>query len=447
MNDLFGQTLVDPDWDLEAVSEWLRWATYVALAGLGLVLGASRSKRVGLVRWLAPRVSSAWFHRLRYVLVHRLVWLTVRTLCLFALFLLFGSVVMYYVERNGNAKFHTLEEASHSTLIYLFSGIEDRTPQTTPGWFCFSAMALASLGLTAYYTGYVVSEIIERRKTRMEGAAAARSFLVIGWNPRARWVIEELFRAFEVGLDRHVITVLSREKVDTAQCVDLDARAVTFVSGDAFDKKVLELLGAHQAYSVIVLADKSFEDPDAHSTLTVLALRALCQDQGIPPERRPRVCVEVVNHRKLGLLHDAGADEAVCHEDYGLGVLTQAALMSKITQVYQELLSHSPQTNEIYVLRTPRAEGPGDVPRDVWEQLLLGKSFSQAAEVFNACRDPRNPAILLGLRRGEKMLLNPREALTLQPGDDLIVLACVFPNLEHFRRLLAERAIGSPLAR
>ncbi len=114
-------------------------------------------------------------------------------------------------------------------------------------------------------------------------------------------VLRELFQAGEVGAGAYNIIVLNEQKVDTAHFVEFDSKGVTFVSGATFDKKVLERIGAHEARSVIIMADDNEEDPDAKTALNVLALRSLCKEKEIPEEHCPRICAEVLNHRKMGL--------------------------------------------------------------------------------------------------------------------------------------------------
>ncbi len=423
----------------EAWDDWVWWSWYLLLALVGCVAAYRRDLRRRLVSRLAPRLPPRWFRFARRLLFDRILWLAVGTVSLFGFVLLFGSAVLYAVERKDNPNFATLEEAGRSTLIYLFNGTEDRAPKTSWGWRCFGLLAFSGLALTAYFTGNFVSELISRgRSKKMDRDVARQSFLVIGWNPRARQVIEELFRAFEVGMERHLITVLSDRKVETARVADLDSRGVTFVTGDAFDKKVLERLGAHEAHAVILLANRHVEDPDGHSAVVVLALNGLFRDKGLTAGRRPRVVVEVVNHRKMALIRDAGADDTICHEDFGLAVLAQSALVTSMCEVYQELLMYAPETNEFHVLRTPAAEGAkSDVPAEVWERALKGRTFTEAAVAFDRTRDDRNPVLLVGLRRGGRLLLNPREPEHVRPGDELLIIARGFPSQDDLRKLLA----------
>lgn len=417
---------------------WLWWSAYLVLSLVGWTVSGRRRLRVALMRWLAPRVPVAAGRVAERLLFHRVLWLFVGVLSLIGVVLLTGSLVMYLVERDANPHFGSLDEASHSTLIYLFSGVEDRTPKTEWGWRVVALMILAGVGLTAYATGHMVHEIIGRRERNMERDAARECYLVIGWNARARQIVEELFMAFEAGVEKHMITVLSEHKVNTAHVPELDARGVTFVAGDPHDKKVLDKLGAHEARSVIVMANTEHADPDARAALIALALRGLFQDKGLSPEDRPRVCVEVVNHRRISLIRDAGADETVCHEDYGLGVLTQASLAESIAEVYHELLTFRESTNEMFLLRGPGAGAGAHIPADVWDRLFQGKTFTEAEGAFSRSRERcSNPAILVGLRRRGKMMLNPATPVTLEHGDDLIVMARQVPSAEHLRQLMA----------
>ncbi len=103
----------------------------------------------------------------------------------------------------------------------------------------------------------------------------------------------------------------------------------------------------------------------------------------------------------------------VCHQDFGLGILAQSAFSGKITQVYDELLSYSVDTCEIYFLASQREDGKADIPQDVWDTLFEGKTFAEAADVFTKHRDDENPAILVGIRRGQSLPLNPRTSIEL----------------------------------
>lgn len=421
-----------------AYVHWLQWAAFVGLAVLLLATASLRRPRLALMRAAARYVPTRVARLLRYLLFQRLLWQIIRTIALFLLIWLVGSAVMYLFEHEVNASFSNLRVSSLSILVYLFSGLEDRAPLTNGGWIGSVVLLISGLLIAAYITGQFASEIMRQTfgVIQMTKNSAKGSMLIIGWNPRAERVVREMFGAFEVNLPEHNVTVLSPERVDTSRFPEFETRGVTFVSGDTFDKKLLSRIGAHKAHSIIIMADTSSEDPDAITTLTALALRSLCRDEEVAGEDRPRICAEVVNHRKMSLICDAGADEVICHEDFGLGVLAQSAFSAKLTNVYQELLSYSVTSCEIYMLTSPRNGHASDIPEDIWAGLFAGKSFVEASEVFNQNRDGENPPILIGVERGNRVLLNPRTQFKLQAGDNLIVIAYVRPRLENLRHAL-----------
>ena len=62
---------------------------------------------------------------------------------------------------------------------------------------------------------------------------------------------------------------------------------------------------------------------------------------------------------------------------------------------------------------------------------LVGKDFVETATLFLKDRQDRHASLLIGIYRGEKMMLNPigGEAGPLREGDELILLCPVLPDL------------------
>jgi hypothetical protein len=71
---------------------------------------------------------------------------------------------------------------------------------------------------------------------------------------------------------------------------------------------------------------------------------------------------------------------------------------------------------------------------------LVGQTFADAAALFLADRDNRHASLLIGIYRGEKMMLNPvgNEAGPLREGDELILLCPVLPDLSRFSTAAAD---------
>ncbi|MCP4450584.1 MAG: hypothetical protein GY809_03930, partial [Planctomycetes bacterium] len=68
---------------------------------------------------------------------------------------------------------------------------------------------------------------------------------------------------------------------------------------------------------------------------------------------------------------------------------------------------------------------------------FVGKTFSECAQIIDGQRDDTNPVILLGLRRLDQVVMNPRkigkgstgEDYIIEEDDALIAMAFSPPNL------------------
>ena len=120
--------------------------------------------------------------------------------------------------------------------------------------------------------------------------------------------------------------------------------------------------------------------------------------------------------RALEISVEAGASEIVSSDSLGIRLLARSALFHGMTQFYQELLTVRRDANEVYLLAAPEA--------------LVGREFSELSEMFMKYRSDRRSCLLIGIQRGEEMLINPigEEAGPLQATDQLILLSRVFPS-------------------
>ena len=367
-------------------------------------------------------------HRvLRRVLFHRLFWQIVRTVSLVIVVWLMASFVMYFCERSVNVNFANLRLSSLSILVYLFSGLEDRAPVTPEGWIGAVATLLSGLLLVAYITGQFASELFQSTTevVGMNSNAANGGFFIVGWNTRAASIVNELFGAFEAGFGEHRIIVLVSEPTVGASTAFFEERGVTFVKGNPSDSAVLERFKINTARAVIFLADDAASDPDAKTALCVLALRSLCKSLQSTAKSGPLVCAEVLDQSKAKLVREAGADEVICHQDYGLGILVQSALGTKVGKVFHQLLSYRSGGCEFYFIEVPES--------------FIDKNFIEAAEQLNhRFRASENPLIVVGLQRGDEVHLNPRIQLSVQENDIFIVIAWDRPTS------VRDGSLGSP---
>ena len=87
-----------------------------------------------------------------------------------------------------------------------------------------------------------------------------------------------------------------------------------------------------------------------------------------------------------------------------------------MTQFYQELLTVRRDNNEVFLLPAP--------------EDLIGREFAELGELFMKYRNDRRSCLLIGIQRGDEMMINPigEEAGPLRSNDQLILLSRIFPG-------------------
>ncbi len=329
--------------------------------------------------------------------------------------LLFAAVfALYFVERKVNPQL-TFFDSFNMVLIFLL-GEYGETPLTETGRAISLIVFVFGILVFATIIGKITAFFVKLKREGAMPKELENHIVICNWNERGDRIIKEIHAP--LGDPEREIIVITEKEVNEKQLRTHEAyEKVFFIISDPTLHDVLKHSRAHRARSVIILADDAVSDPDAKTALIALAITKL--EKKLP--RKPHIIAEVMNHRKVQHLIDAGVDEWVCAVDYGLGIIAQSALYSKLSEVYQQLLTYSKETNEIY-----------QVDGQHYPESWLGKSFPEIAEYLVNHRNPENPVILLGVKRGDKIILNPRpnEFDVLQQGDNLIVMAFDRPDLK-----------------
>ncbi len=353
------------------------------------------------------------------------VWTYAKMAMLFGAVFLLSGLVLYLAEVQVNPRCRTYFDALWLTVVFFLSGFEDFGPVTTLG----KAVSLLAFVLGAAFmvvvTGFIASIFVQRRLKEKEMPDHLEDHIAIcHWNSGGDRIIREL-HSKQAEPETDIVVITPKDPNEAELRKNPEYEKVFFVRNDPTLHEVLRRARVHRAKSVILLADHESSDPDATSVLIALAIQSLCVSQA-----KPHIVAEASDHRKTQHLRDAGVEEVVCAADYGLGILAQSALYQRLSEVYDHMLTYSGDTNEIYVVKS------GNYP----ENLFLGKTFSEVAEMLNAHRDAENPVILVGLRRGRdgKLVLNPRQVKRgvkndkfrrFEAGDDLILIAYDPPDL------------------
>jgi voltage-gated potassium channel len=329
---------------------------------------------------------------------------------------LLGSLALYLAERRANPAYDTPFDALWNVWLLLFSGLE-AAPKTVAGRFIAMVLAIIGVSLVSFFTGVVASLLVERYLRRREVTEFQMSdhLILCNWAPRGlEWIRQVHSRIMH---EKRPVVII-HDKPEEIELPDKQEEAafsdVYIVKGDPSNEVILRRAKVADAYSVVILADdREGKHADGRSILICVAIRTVSRGE------RPNVAVECRNPAHRHHLKKAGADEIISSEDFGLRLLARASLFHGMTQFYQELLTVGRDANEIYLIPAP--------------EDLLGKDFAELSGLFARRRDDKRSCLLLGIQRGDEMMLNPigGEADPLMSNDQLILLSRVFPNADQ----------------
>lgn len=314
----------------------------------------------------------------------------IRLIIIFVCLYVLGAMAMYFFERYNNRSFESVGEAFWSITIYVLSGFEDRYPVTLAG----RVTSVFILILTVFFFGAVAgrfaaaflkSEVIKMPKDLND------HIVICNWNERGKRVITELHHP--EGKPNADIVIIDNKLLQEKELSRMPAyNRLYCIHEDPIRHGTLKRARVSLADTVIVLADNESPDPDAKSAMIILALLSECK------RRHPHIISEVVNSDNSQHLTDAGADETICTSEIGVGILAHCALNKQLSVVYKDLLTYTFEGNEIYI-----------VTRDHFPDAFVGKMFTECAQMLYEKRDRKDPVVLLGIRRGDRVIMNPRE--------------------------------------
>lgn len=331
---------------------------------------------------------------------------------------LVGSTALHLVERGANPAFDTWGESLWNVWVTLFSGMNN-SPNTLVGRAIAVLVIVSGVALAGLFTASVASILIERslRSRELTSLEMSDHLVLCNWSPRALEWIREVHS--DIVKDKRPVVVI-HDKPDDVELPDRrDDPAfsdVYIVKGDPANEVILKRAKVPLAHSVVILADDG-QGPhaDGKTIVCCIAVKNVCR-----ADPQPNVVVECRDPKYRAHMRKAGADEIISAAEFGLRLMARAALFHGMTRVYQELLTVGRDANELYLIPVP----PG----------LVGRGFVEVAELFLRDRADLHARLLIGVYRGEKMMLNPvgGEAGPLRKGDELILLCPVLPDLSAY---------------
>lgn len=335
---------------------------------------------------------------------------------------LFGAVGLHLAEGPTSPGYATITESLWNVWVLLFSGLGDPVPETPAGRVLAMALLVSGVGLAGLFTASVASLLVERylRRGDVSHFEISNHLVLCTWSPRGLEWIREVHSKIVTEARPIVIIHDNPDEIDLPDKTDDPAfNDVYIVKGDPTNEVILNRATVSKAYSVVVLSDaREGRHADGRSILVCIAIRHVCQG-----ELQPNVVAECQNPANRSHLLKAGASEVVSSDSLGLRLLARAALFHGMSRFYQELLTVRRDANEVYVVPVP--------------EEFVGVTFTELAERFLRYRNDPRCCLLIGLQRGDEMVLNPvgDEAGPVQSHDQLILLSRIYPRDVHQLRI------------
>ena len=253
-------------------------------------------------------------------------------------------------------------------------------------------MLVVGVALAGLFTASVASILIERslRSREVSNLEMSDHLVLCNWSPRALDWIREVHSGIVIDKRPVVIVhdtpdeVVLPDKQDEAAFND-----VYIVKGDPANEVILRRAKVAQAHSVVILADdRQDQHADGKTIVCCIAVKNVC-DAGAPAEHRGRV-----PGPEIPLAHAQGGRRRG-HLGRRLRVAADGARLA--------LSRHDARVSGA-------ALGPARRQRDVpgaGACQLVGMDFVAAANVFLPDRTSMKACLLIGLYRGDTMMLNP----------------------------------------
>jgi voltage-gated potassium channel Kch len=244
---------------------------------------------------------------------------------------------------------------------------------------------------------------------KMDELRKGRSFVVeqdhtviYGWSSLIAPILSELIIANESRKNACIVILADKDKIEMedeirAQIEDTKNTRIVCRSGSPIDFGDLQLVNPNAARSIIVLAPQDAENPDNQVVKTVLAL----VHNPNRKEGKYHIVAELREMKNKTILQMVGKDEveAVVFDDLVTRISVQTCRQTGLSVVLNDLMDFG--GDEIYFKHEPS---------------LVGKPFGESMARFEK-------SVLLGLRKGNTVMLKPNMNTLIGQEDELIVLA------------------------
>ncbi|MBO8156722.1 MAG: potassium channel family protein [Bacillaceae bacterium] len=329
------------------------------------------------------RFQSLWNWYFHLPVIFRLI------LTIFFFMIIFGVIISFLEPEN----FPTIFEGIWWAFITGSTvGYGDYVPVTVAGKLAGIGMILAGGGLLTYYMATVSSQAVQREQKLSEGVVPFKNqdhIIIIGWNERARQIIEMIWN------------YRPREKVvlvdSSLKRINYRKEHIHFIKGNPTLDQTLNDANISSARCVIITSDPSRKEfqSDQLSILTTVAVRGLNQE--VP------IITEILMKDQIENAKRAGATSVIRSNDFMGTLFFHEIYRTKPIKPF-DLILEQLSSQQYYEHELP--------------ENFEGSTFLECSSEY-----VKKDELLLGVIREDNIWINPPFHMKLQAGDRLIVLA------------------------
>lgn len=307
---------------------------------------------------------------------------------IFVLIGTFGFYILEISEQSALGSF-TLLDSFYWTMITITTiGFGDIAPLTPGGQALAIVLAIFGVALISTTFALVSINLIESeffKKHHMERIVKKMSkiMLICGFNDRIRILIEEL------GHENIKVVVVNNEPVPE----DWQDEWGAYIQGDPTEDQTLLRAGVERAKKALV----SLND-DGDTLLAILSIQST--------NKECYLIAEVCNKTNLKHFQRIKCNQTICQEEILGKFLNIALLLPELVPAYNELISM--EGCEIYKIDEIKE--------------FIDKSFEETMNLVKQKYD----ALLIGILRKNRSVLNPKFSEKIQEKDVLLVISETF---------------------
>jgi voltage-gated potassium channel len=301
--------------------------------------------------------------------------------------LFFGLFISYIEPETYTTPFEGIWWAIITTSTV---GYGDIVPKSLLGKVTAIILILLGAGLVSTYFIQLGKMAVTRQRDFLKGKIMFKGknhTIIIGWNERAKEIIFKLLKKKQVSSIILIDQTLQENPIN-------DYR-IHFIQGNPNLDEILKKANITSADKVIITADQSKDEhhADMNTILSILAIKGLKPDI--------TCIVEILTPEQIENAKRAGADKIVqsnrITSSIMMNCLTSKGMVDSLLQLIEQL------DGSKIVYRSPAS--------------VVGKSFIEANHVLI-----HEGCLLLGIKRGEKTIINPAEPAVIKESDILLVI-------------------------